>query len=65
MKDYQSRYTEVETTLEVTVTENRKLKEQMDELKQKNLQAANDKGNQIQKLMIELDLLRAKESHKI
>lgn len=64
-KDYQSRYTEVISSLDITTQENKTLKDQLSELRQQLFQSSSEKANLIQKLRNELDLQREKESSKL
>lgn len=58
VKTYQSRYNQNMINLQVISQENKSLRSQIEELKQELYQASNEKASLIQKLRLEVSLLR-------
>ena len=64
-KEYHARYSESVASLQLLAQENRSLKEHNEDLKQQNYQSTIDKANLVQKLRLEVSVLRDKESAKV
>lgn len=65
MKDYQCKYSEISGSLEITIQENKTLKETIEDLKTELYQSGNEKNHLVQRLRMELNLLKEKESSRI